>query len=188
MFSSFFSTNLPPRANISPYSTLITPLTKIQNEKLFFYNFQFQVFEKDGEDYIISLLDDSHFRLRSYAAASILNETGSDKMLMKSFVQAYAHRFNEILTEKGTFDMRHAVKITFINGVKIVNMTPLMKLLMRIGVLLERETYLNIFEIKEALDLPVSFCFEMGEFLTHDKLFALFTNVDFLQAIQTFRR
>ncbi|XP_063702888.1 meiosis regulator and mRNA stability factor 1 [Culicoides brevitarsis] len=121
-----------------------------------------EVFEKDGEDYIICHLDDTHFRQRAYAAAIILNETGSDKMTMKSFVQAYAQRFNEILTEKGVFDMRHAVKITFINGVKMVCTTSLMKLLIRIGLLLERETYLNICEIKAALDLSLSNCFEMG--------------------------
>lgn len=83
---------------------------------------------------------------------------------MKSFVQAYANRFNEILTEKGVFDMRHAVKITFMNGVKMVCMTPLMKLLIRIGSLLKHETYLNICEIKTALDLSLPFCFEMGVF------------------------
>lgn len=126
---------------------------------------KFKVFEKDGVDYIISHLDDSHFRQRSYAAAIILNETGSDKMTMKSFVQAYAHRFNEILTEKGIFDMRHAVKITFMNGVKMVCMTPLMKLLIRIGSLLEDKNHLNICEIKTALNLSVSFCFEIGDFI-----------------------
>uniref|UniRef100_A0A336LTM4 CSON004407 protein n=1 Tax=Culicoides sonorensis TaxID=179676 RepID=A0A336LTM4_CULSO len=121
-----------------------------------------EVYEKDGEDFIICHLEDSHFRLRAYAAAIILNETGSDKMVAKTFIQAYAHRFHEILTEKGIFDMRHAIKITFMNGVKMICMTPLMKLLMRIGLILENETYLNICEIKNALNLSQSCYFEMG--------------------------
>lgn len=108
-------------------------------------------------------MDDSHFRQRAYAAAIILNETGGDKMIMKSFVQAYGHRFNELLTEKGIFDMKHAINITCMNGVKFVCMTPLMKLLMRVGHLLENETFLNICEIKTALDLSLTCYFEMGE-------------------------
>lgn len=108
-------------------------------------------------------MEDTHFRQRAYAAAIVIDETGSDKMVLKSFIQIYASRFNEILTEKGIYDMRHSVEIIVINGVKMVCLTPLMKLILRVSALLQFETYLNICEIKTALKLPLSYCFEMGK-------------------------
>lgn len=60
----------------------------------------------------MSHLEDSDFRQRSYAAAIIIHETGSDRMILKSFLAAFAHRFSEMLTEKMVFDMKHALKVS----------------------------------------------------------------------------
>lgn len=101
--------------------------------------------------------------MRSYASAYLVTDSGGDKILMSNFINLFIKTFHENLSEKMILEMKHAVFVTNINDVKVVNVTPVMQLIGRIVSILENRRFINVTQLKNLLGLPPIHIFRMGK-------------------------
>lgn len=122
-----------------------------------------ELFDRSEGQWMMSHLNDSIFRNRCYAAVLLITDSGSDKMMLPNFINLFNQRFGEMLTEKMIFDMKHALAVLpGPNGNKMVMIHMVMKFILSIVSVLEKNGNVNILQLKNMMQIPTNYCFEFG--------------------------
>jgi meiosis arrest female protein 1 len=83
-------------------------------------------------------------------------------MPLPKFLQLFMQKFNEPITEKMLYDMKHAVQIFIINNISMIALTPIMKFILDIVQILQTTSPLNLIDLKTMMNMTVTTCFEFG--------------------------
>ncbi|XP_053662994.1 meiosis regulator and mRNA stability factor 1 [Anopheles marshallii] len=121
-----------------------------------------EVFEAGGEYMVISHLEDSTFRMHTYAACMVLTEFRKDRVTLSELMRSYQLRFKEFLSEKNISNMNHALTIEMDKGLQTVTLTALMKFVMRMVQVVKQRTSISVYDLKLALNVSLGTCFEFG--------------------------
>uniref|UniRef100_A0A182W7T7 HTH OST-type domain-containing protein n=1 Tax=Anopheles minimus TaxID=112268 RepID=A0A182W7T7_9DIPT len=121
-----------------------------------------EVFEAGGEYMVISHLEDSAFRMRTYAACMVLMEFRKDRVTLSELMRNYELRFKEFLNEKNISNMNHALTIEMDKGLQTVTLTALMKFVMRMVQVVKQRTSISVYDLKLAMNVSLGTCFEFG--------------------------
>uniref|UniRef100_A0A182RVL6 HTH OST-type domain-containing protein n=1 Tax=Anopheles funestus TaxID=62324 RepID=A0A182RVL6_ANOFN len=121
-----------------------------------------EVFEAGGEYMVISHLEDSAFRMRTYATCMVLMEFRKDRVTLSELMRSYQMRFKEFLSEKSICNMNHALTIEMDKGLQTVTLTALMKFIMRMVQVVKQRTSISVYDLKLALNVSLGTCFEFG--------------------------
>ncbi|XP_052864140.1 meiosis regulator and mRNA stability factor 1 [Anopheles cruzii] len=120
------------------------------------------IFESGGDYMVVSHLDDSAFRMRTYAVCVVLIASQKDRVPVMELVRDYQQRFKECLTEKQIASMKHAVMMEMDKGSPTVTMTPLMKFVLRLVQVVKQRAPINVCDLKQTLGVSLRTCFEFG--------------------------
>ncbi|XP_055549128.1 meiosis regulator and mRNA stability factor 1 [Wyeomyia smithii] len=121
-----------------------------------------EAFESGNDCIVISHMEDSVFRMRSYAACLCILDSNRDRLPIGDFLRSYLTKFKESLTEKQIYDMKHAITIELEKGSQTVTLTAMMKFIVRIIQVLKQRSPMNLIDLKHALNMSLCTCFEFG--------------------------